>query len=103
MKIKIDRLREIIQEELQKETQGPLDFSKGRDPAVTQTPDLAAVPAPAETPAPTSAPEEPASDDLRVRLSSMLESYIKVSTADPRVPQHVLYAFNRLAEEVAKG
>ena len=97
MKININRLREIIGEELQKETQGPLDFSAGRDPAVSRTPDVMT-----DLPPPR-AMEEPTSGDLQARLATMIESYISVSSADPRVPQHVIYAFNRLAEEVAKG
>ena len=94
----MSRLRKIIQEELQKETQNPLDFSAGRDPSFPRA-------MPPEPAPPTEEPamEEPSSGDLQSRLATMIESYISVSSADPRVPQHVIYAFNRLAEEVAKG
>ena len=40
MKVTVSRLKEIIKEELQKETLSPMDFSAGRDPAVSQTPDM---------------------------------------------------------------
>ena len=40
MKVTVSRLKEIIKEELQKETLSPVDFSAGRDPAVSQTPDM---------------------------------------------------------------
>ena len=40
MKVTVSRLKEIIKEELQKETLSPIDFSTGRDPAVSQTPDM---------------------------------------------------------------
>ena len=107
MEMKLKRLREIIQEELQKETQSPLDFSAGRDPSFPRAmpPEPASRPMPPEPAAPTEEPamEEPPSGDLQTRLATMIESYISVSSADPRVPQHVIYAFNRLAEEVAKG
>ncbi len=40
MKVTVSRLKEIIKEELQKETLSPMDFSAGRDPEVSQTPDM---------------------------------------------------------------
>ena len=40
MKVTVSRLKEIIKEELQKETLSPMDFSAGRDPAVSRTPDM---------------------------------------------------------------
>ena len=45
MKVTVSRLKEIIKEELQKETLSPMDFSAGRDPAVSQTPDMMSGPA----------------------------------------------------------
>ena len=46
MKITKARLKEIIKEEVSAmdETASPMDFSKGRDPAVSQTPDMAQEP-----------------------------------------------------------
>tara|TARA_R110002124_G_scaffold124200_1_gene283196 strand:- start:792 stop:1073 length:282 start_codon:yes stop_codon:yes gene_type:complete len=50
MKITKAKLKQIIKEEVagMDETTSPMDFSKGRDPAMSQTPDLA--PAPVEEP-----------------------------------------------------
>ena len=50
MKITKAKLKQIIKEEVSAmdETTSPMDFSKGRDPAMSQTPDIA--PAPVEEP-----------------------------------------------------
>jgi len=46
MKITKAKLKQIIKEEVagMDETASPMDFSKGRDPAMSQTPDMASPP-----------------------------------------------------------
>ena len=68
MKVTVSRLKEIIKEELQKETLSPMDFSAGRDPEVSQTPDMMT----GTTPPP--APEEPAISSLESLFYAILHS-----------------------------
>ena len=68
MKVTVSRLKEIIKEELQKETLSPMDFSAGRDPAVSQTPDMMRAPGPDPT------PEEPAISSLQSLFYAILHS-----------------------------
>ena len=97
MKITKARLKEIISEELEEmltppgtprmSTLGPSGLSPGEP-----SPEMETEPLP---PADSSA--------LRDRLWNMVTSYIEVSGKDPSVPGHVLHAFERLAQEIAKG
>tara|TARA_R110002020_G_scaffold414745_1_gene624208 strand:+ start:662 stop:958 length:297 start_codon:yes stop_codon:yes gene_type:complete len=68
MKVTVSRLKEIIKEELQKETLSPMDFSAGRDPAVSQTPDMMKPPETELT------SEEPAISSLQSLFYAILHS-----------------------------
>ena len=68
MKVTVSRLKEIIKEELQKETLSPVDFSAGRDPAVSQTPDMM------RGSPPEAAPDEPAISSLESLFYAILHS-----------------------------
>ncbi len=91
MKITKARLKEIISEELEELLAPP------------GTPRIASLsPRSMPTSAPVEDPPE-TKEALRDRLMGMVMSYYKVSKTDPKVPGHVLHAFERLAQEIAKG
>ena len=96
MKITKARLKEIISEELEEMLAPPAGRMRGLGssglPPGGPSPEMEMEPLP---PADSSA--------LRDRLWNMVTSYIEVSGKDPSVPGHVLHAFERLAQEIAKG
>ena len=95
MKITKARLKEIIEEELEEVIRPRMNVGSSglRPPGVPAAP-------------PPPLPEKPPmadESDLRDKLMGMVMSYYKVSQTDPSVPRHVLHAFERLAQEIAKG
>ena len=101
MKITKARLKEIVKEEVIEALRPRIDIgSSGLQPRVgkySRSPEVTPAPPPSEKP--------PIADEsaLRDKLMSMVMSYYKVSQADNSVPEHVLRAFERLAQEIAKG
>tara|TARA_R110000824_G_scaffold203929_1_gene388647 strand:- start:1108 stop:1383 length:276 start_codon:yes stop_codon:yes gene_type:complete len=91
VKITKARLKEIISEELEE-----LLVPPGTPRIASLSPRSMPTSAPVEDPPETK-------EALRDRLWNMVTSYIEVSGKDPSVPGHVLHAFNRLAQEIAKG
>jgi hypothetical protein len=95
MKITKERLKEIIEGELEEIIRPRMNVgSSGLRPSTT----LGISPE-----APSSTQDSSDSTDLRTKLMGMVMSYHKVSKSDPNVPSHVLRAFERLAQEIAKG
>ena len=94
MKITKARLKEIIEEELGEVIRPRMNVGSSglRPPGV-----------PAAPPPRTEDPPVADASALRDRLMGMVMSYYKVSKTDPKVPGHVLHAFERLAQEIAKG
>jgi hypothetical protein len=92
MKITKADLKKIIEEELGEVIRPRMNLGSSglRAPGVPAAP-------PPEAPTPSAD-----SVDLRGKLMGMVMSYYKVSKADPNVPSHVLRAFERLAQEIAK-
>ena len=101
MKITKGRLKEIIKEELTNEASGRIPMATSGGPGY-RAPGIPAAPAP-EMPTDTPEPELADESELRDRLMGMVMSYYRVSKADSNVPNHVLRAFERLAQEIAKG
>jgi hypothetical protein len=91
------RLKEIIEEELGEVIRPRMDITPGIPPVR---------PGELRPPVAPAAPEEPAEDpsgESRDRLWSMVNTYIKFAKADPNVPDHIHYALNKIAQEIAKG
>ena len=97
MKLTKARLKEIIEEEL----------GEVIHPRISVTPGIPPVRPgglrPPDAPPPTEEPVGPAADESRDRLWSMVNAYIKFAKKDPNVPDHIHYALNRIAQEIAKG
>jgi hypothetical protein len=91
MKITKAKLKEIISEELEE-----LLVPAGTPRIASLSPRSMPAPAPVEDPPKTK-------EELRDRLWTMVTSYYEVSSMDPSVPQHVMHAFERLAQEIAEG
>ena len=97
MKLTKARLKEIIEEELGEVIRPRMAITPGIPPVR---------PGELRPPVAPAAPEEPAeaaSDESRDRLWSMVNTYIKFAKKDPNVPDHIHYALNKIAQEIAKG
>ena len=93
MKITKARLKEIIKEEMQKETLSPMDFSAGRDPAVSlgssglePFPDLAA----------TATPDTPGHDHF-----TALKTIYGAASMDEKLPKIFLTHISAAAKILA--
>ena len=103
MKITRESLAKIIEEELGEVIRPRMSITHGIPPRRDIPPVRSGELRPPDAPA---APEEPAeapSDESRDRLWNMVNSYIKFAKKDPNVPDHIHYALNKIAQEIAKG
>lgn len=98
MKLTKARLKEIIEEELGEVIRPRMSVgSSGLRP-----PGVPAAPAP-EPETPSEEPAPPATDPSRDRIWNMVNAYIKFAKKDSNVPDHIHYALNKIAQEIAKG
>ena len=103
MKLTKARLKEIVEEELGEVIRPRMDITHGIPPRRDIPPVRSGELRPPDAPAAPEEPVEAPSDESRDRLWNMVNSYIKFAKKDPNVPDHIHYALNKIAQEIAKG